>query len=184
MRTECLLSLRHDWLVTIVAALLLGNVVFHVPEVMADEISCELPSGTRLEALDDDALRKTFGMRMVSLEEGGDRHAFLSTLILAIVKKNLNDPEVLTISEQLLNWDMNIHGASIDTGSDGLTVRIIDEASGIDVSMPMPNSIRLVEGGLYIGTRSDNCLGKLSMENIRQSGTVTIRASFQQNYQQ
>ena len=76
---------------------------------------------------------------------------------------------------------MHIHDASIDTGSDSLTVRIIDEASGIDVAMPMPNSIRLIEGDLYIGTRAENCLGKLSMENIRQSGTVTIRASFQQD---
>jgi len=152
--------------------------------VQADEVRCELPSGKRLEALDDEALRDAFGMRMVSLEEDNNQHAFLSTLILAIVKKNLNDPEVLSISEQLLNWDMNIHGASIDTDSDGLTVRIIDEASGIDVSMPMPNSIGLVEGRLYIGSRSDNCLGRLSMENIRQSGTVTIRASFKQHSEQ
>ncbi len=149
--------------------------------VQANEVTCELPSGKRLSALDDNALRESFGMRVVSLEENNSRHALLSTLILEIIKKNLNDPDILSISEELLNWDMHIHDASIDTGSDGLTVRIIDEASGIDVSMPMPNSIRLIEGDLYVGTRSENCLGKLSMENIRQSGTVTIRASFQQD---
>lgn len=125
--------------------------------------------------ISDDELRNAYGLLSVNPHGDEKDFIFLQDIILQLAKENLGGYEQRDDREKLLNWDMHITGATYNPDIKPMNLRIVDENADLDVSMTLPNYIRIIRGNLYVAGDNSKPLGQLIMSDIKRSGEIVIR---------